>query len=196
MLGRMPAPAGDTPPETALPESPATAEQCLARLLEELEALGVRTLVAAGVEQARAYIERVVAEKVGEVVRARRPAVKALGLAGPRFHWQGDFPARDAAVSVSQADYALAETGTLAFFSEAGEGRTLSLLAPVNITVLPASRIVWGVAALLAREPEPTKRSSALLFVTGPSRTADIELILTIGVHGPGEVHAIILADA
>ncbi len=50
-------------------------------------------------------------------------------------------------------------------------------------------------AELLEREPRAAERSSALIFVTGPSRTADIELTLTIGVHGPGELHVIILAN-
>jgi len=132
-------------------------------------------------------------EKGGEAVVAGRPLVESLQLAGPRFHSQGTFPTAHATVSVTQADYGLADTGTLVLFSRQGEGRTLSLLAPVNIVVISTSRIVASLPEFFALVPDPASISSAMIFVTGPSRTADIELTLTVGVHGPGEVHVVIL---
>ncbi len=195
IFARMPAPAGGTAPDSRLPFTATSREALLAQFVTELEALGAHVLVARQPAAAREYLERLAAEKGGEVVCAHRPAVEALVLTAARFHSQSDFPARDAVISVSQADYALADTGTLVLFSEEGEGRTLSLVAPVNVTVVPFSRLLSGLPELLAREPELAARSSAMILVTGPSRTADIELTLTVGVHGPGELHVITLAD-
>jgi len=72
----------------------------------------------------------------------------------------------------------------------------LSLLAPVKAAVLPASRILSGLPELFPREPAIADRSSAMAIVTGPSRTADIELTRTIGVHGLGKLHVVILEES
>jgi len=151
--------------------------------------------VAADGTAAREYLVRLAAEKGGKALVARRPLVESLRLEGERFHPYGSFPAQEAALSITQADYALADTGTLILLAGAGEGRALSLLAPVNATLLPASRILSDLDELFRQEPCATERSSDLVFTTGPSRTADIELTLTIGVHGPGELHVVVLAD-
>lgn len=193
ILGRMPKPAGDAVPPLLANGAAGTPAELLPRFIAEARALGARIQVAASDEAAAAYLARLAEEKGGETVLARRPLVEALGLAGPRLHRQAEFPAVAAALSITQADYALADTGSLVLFSEAGEGRTLSLLAPVNAALLPASRVLSGLTELFEREPAVAERSSALVIVTGPSRTADIELTLTIGVHGPGELHIIIL---
>lgn len=195
MLGRMPQPAGDAPPEIALRYPETQREDRTARLVTELQALGARTLATAELSEARAYIEQLREAKGGEAIVAARPTVERLALSAPHFHPYGAFPPSDATLSVTQADYAIAETGSLCLLSEAGEGRTTSLLAPVNVAILPASAIVWNISELLDREPQLAERSSAFIFVTGPSRTADIELTLTVGVHGPGELHVIILLN-
>jgi len=95
---------------------------------------------------------------------------------------------------ISSADYGVAETGTLALLARPGQGRAVSLLPPLHIAVLRTSRIVLELGALFeAVTSEAGELPSALSFITGPSRTADIELVLTIGVHGPRELHLIML---
>jgi L-lactate dehydrogenase complex protein LldG len=69
----------------------------------------------------------------------------------------------------------------------------ISLLPPVHIAVVPRERILTGLDELLTGTPLPAERSSSMLFITGPSRTADIEQILVRGVHGPGEIHVIVV---
>ena len=69
----------------------------------------------------------------------------------------------------------------------------VSLLPPVHIAVVPREKILTGLDELLAQEPLPAGRSSSMLLITGPSRTADIEQILVRGVHGPGEIHVIVV---
>ena len=75
-----------------------------------------------------------------------------------------------------------------------GETLTASLLPEVHIAVLKISRLVPTLADAL-RMPE-VRTASAGVIVTGPSRTADIEMTLTIGVHGPGELHVFLIDDS
>jgi L-lactate dehydrogenase complex protein LldG len=96
-------------------------------------------------------------------------------------------------VGITSTPYALAATGTLATLASDEEQRLVSLLPPAHIVVLPASRILVNLDELFARVPLPADVTSALVFITGPSRTADIEQILVRGVHGPGEIHAVIV---
>jgi L-lactate dehydrogenase complex protein LldG len=63
---------------------------------------------------------------------------------------------------------------------------------PVHIAILRASRIYATLADVLAMLQSGKELSPAITFITGPSRTADIELTLTIGVHGPQELYVII----
>jgi len=193
ILARIPASQGDDPPDSTLNWPRSSPGELRARFQEELQVLGARVFGADSLDTARQYIVEVVTQKGGEAVVAGRPIIEALRLVGPRLHLQGTFPAANAMVSVTQADYGLADTGTLVLFSTQGERRTLSVLAPVNIVVISASRIVAHLPEFFARVPNPASVSSAMVFVTGPSRTADIELTLTVGVHGPGEIHVVIL---
>ena len=86
---------------------------------------------------------------------------------------------------------AIADTGTLVIPS--GQGRPLgaSLLAEFHIAIIRASQIVPSLEEALRNNE--VRNASALALVTGPSRTADIEMTLTIGVHGPKELHVFIV---
>ncbi len=94
---------------------------------------------------------------------------------------------------ISSADFGVAETGTLALLAAPGQGRAVSLLPPVHVAVLHAGDIVYELAALFEAATARGALPSALTFVTGPSRTGDIEQTLTIGVHGPGELHVVVI---
>lgn len=99
-------------------------------------------------------------------------------------------------VGITGALCGIAETGTLMLASGSDTPATVSLLPETHIAVLPAARIVqhmeeaWG---LLRREWNEMPR--AVNFVSGPSRTADIEQTVTLGAHGPYRVHIIVIAS-
>jgi L-lactate dehydrogenase complex protein LldG len=95
-------------------------------------------------------------------------------------------------VGLTGAQGGLADTGSIALISGPGRGRLASLLPPVHIALLPQSRLYPSLPAFLESHPNVTEAGSNLVFITGPSRTGDIEMTLTMGVHGPGEVHVII----
>jgi L-lactate dehydrogenase complex protein LldG len=93
-------------------------------------------------------------------------------------------------------DWGIAETATLVMDSKSEEIRIASMLSETHVAILPKSRIVPDVKAI---EKELTKlmRSAPgyIAFISGASRTADIERVLTIGVHGPQELHVLILGE-
>jgi L-lactate dehydrogenase complex protein LldG len=100
-----------------------------------------------------------------------------------------------ATVGVTGALAGLADTGSLALLSGPGRGRLASLLPPVHIAFLPLPRLYPTMAAFFTDHPGVALQGSNLVFISGPSRTADIEQVLTLGVHGPRELHVVLLAD-
>jgi L-lactate dehydrogenase complex protein LldG len=95
-------------------------------------------------------------------------------------------------VGISTAQTAIAETGTLMLDSEAERHRLVSLVPPVHIAIINAADICLTLGEALAASRQASEISRTITFITGPSRTADIELTLAIGVHGPQELYVII----
>lgn len=88
-------------------------------------------------------------------------------------------------------DYAVADLGSVAICSSPAQGRSVSLVPPMFVGFVRADRLFYTRRAVLedvARRHREGRGPSSLTFITGPSRSADIENDLTIGVHGPGEV--------
>jgi len=97
------------------------------------------------------------------------------------------------AVGVTGALAGLADTGSLALLSGPGRGRLASLLPPAHVALLPVANLYPSMAAFLAAHPGVVRQASNLVFISGPSRTADIEQTLTMGVHGPRELHVVLI---
>ena len=105
-------------------------------------------------------------------------------------------PARDSdLVGITGAFCAIAETGTLMTVSGPRTPATVSLLPETHIAIVPASRIMRGMeeAWQLMRD-ELKQPPRAVSFISGPSRTADIEQTVTLGAHGPYRVHIILVS--
>lgn len=98
-----------------------------------------------------------------------------------------------AVAGITGALAGLADTGSLALVSSPKRPRLASLLPPTHIAVLPTSRLFPNMASFFAAHPDVTRDASNLVFITGPSRTADIELTLQRGVHGPKFLHVVLL---
>ena len=98
----------------------------------------------------------------------------------------------DTSVGITEVDYAIADTGTLVLFSNNNKPRIPSVLTPVHIAILNKENILSNIHQLFFEikkdHKDLTDISSCMTFITGPSRTADIELSLTLGVHGPGRL--------
>ena len=98
-------------------------------------------------------------------------------------------------IGITSCDLAIAETGSLVMRSRSGRERVASLLPPVHIAVVERGQIVADlVDALAALSPRGEgELPSNVVLITGPSKTGDIELQLTTGVHGPGLWHVIVI---
>jgi len=105
--------------------------------------------------------------------------------------------AAQADLGVTGVDLVVAETGSLVVISGAGKARSVSLLPPYHIAVFGKEALVENLEQVgvifeaIHQNPDRSLSGASISFITGPSRTADIELTLTRGVHGPKEVHAI-----
>jgi L-lactate dehydrogenase complex protein LldG len=108
--------------------------------------------------------------------------------------------AAEADCGITDAEWGVAATGTLVLPMIPGRTRSASLLPPVHLAILDGDRILPDVPAVLsevhARYMAPGDRPSSVVFVTGPSRTADIELNLVLGVHGPRRLWIVIVCRA
>jgi L-lactate dehydrogenase complex protein LldG len=94
---------------------------------------------------------------------------------------------------VTTAQWGIAETGTLVLESARERSRLASLVPPIHVALLPTRCICDSLGDALARM---SVASHAITFITGPSRTSDIELTLVVGVHGPQTVHVLIMEEA
>ncbi len=97
-------------------------------------------------------------------------------------------------IGITDADLAVAETGSLIIISENDAKRLISCLPPIHVAILSKENILDNFLEVSEwlRKAQSTGRYTVSI-ITGPSRTADIELEIVIGVHGPHELHVIIL---
>lgn len=170
---------------------------------------------AAGREEAVAYVTNLaVALGADRLVRSDQPvfdelpldaALKNLGLSVTTVA-QGEGRTREslreemvaAGMGITGADYAIAETGSVVILPRKGLSRLVSLAPPVHLALVRPQEVVETLDDLfLLRRLEYHRRGgdmgSYLNFITGPSRTADIEMTLVVGVHGPKEAHLVLL---
>lgn len=100
-------------------------------------------------------------------------------------------------IGITEVDYAIADTGTLVLLTGKNQPRSVSLLPPIHLAIVRQENMVRNIEDLFiilkSKHQEFEDLTSCMTFITGPSRTADIELNLTLGVHGPKELYVLIL---
>ena len=184
---------------------------------QECEKVSVQVTLASSREDVeRALSEIISKEQVKTVMLGNSPLLRCLDL-GPLLLDSGivhiigssndsldqsalkDFrrSIRDAEMGITGVDYGLADTGTLVMMAGADQDRLSSLLPPIHVAFLQPDRILTGLDALMVRlmldKEEGDTIHSCITFITGPSRTADIEMTLVRGIHGPKEMYVILL---
>ncbi|MFZ4584477.1 MAG: LutC/YkgG family protein [Acidimicrobiia bacterium] len=96
-----------------------------------------------------------------------------------------------AALGVTSCVVAVADTGTMVVVAAPGRPRALSLIPPHHVVIVPVDSVVDSLETACTRLPDPMP--SNLHWVSGPSRTGDLEMISTIGIHGPLRVTAVLV---
>lgn len=99
----------------------------------------------------------------------------------------------DADLGIVDADFAIASTGTLAVASTPDRPSSLTLLPPASLAIVQIDRVMPNLAALLGALGPNGVAANRLTLITGPSRTADIEKRIVLGVHGPKSLHVIVV---
>ena len=175
-----------------------------ARFIEELEALGGHGKRVEDLDQAREYVLELAREReAGLLVRWDAGELEELGIDGPLGDagievavWRdlADFKevASKADIGLSTAAWAIAETGTLVLEGGPGMGRSVTLLPPTYVAVVPVERMLRTVPEAIEKYAGGGLPAN-VSFHSGPSRSGDIEMALFVGMHGPGDVHVILV---
>jgi L-lactate dehydrogenase complex protein LldF len=152
------------------------------RFLERLGELGASGAVVATAAEARRGLEELAGER-GWRTLAGAPALRWDGAP-----WRWTDEARDAEAGLCEADWGVAETGSVVVCSNAQVRRGTSLLPPVAAFFVPASRLVADLGDVLRALALSAVLPSCVSVISGPSGTSDIAATHVTGVHGPGEV--------
>jgi L-lactate dehydrogenase complex protein LldG len=170
----------------------------------QAEAVQVVVREVADLEEACRYAADLTKNQGGAVVAApgwpkkKLPSLKKIFTgAGLEFLTENlRRRAGDLYTGFTRADYGISETGSLVLESTSEDLRLATMLSEVHVAVLPKSKIVPDTMALEATLAERFRQPPCYMaFITGASRTADIERVLTIGVHGPQELHLLLLEE-
>ncbi|MCC7548580.1 MAG: lactate utilization protein C [Burkholderiales bacterium] len=168
----------------------------LERFRERCTILSTTVDEAVNLGEVPAAVARYLSERQLPVAGACWPEFGALPWSPAGLGIEARAVTGDDRLGITGTFCAVAETGTLMLLSGPDTHPATSLLPETHIAIVPVSRLVRSMEDgwdLLRREKERLPRQVA--FVSGPSRTADIELTLVLGIHGPTRVHVVLVGD-
>ncbi|MEC0236463.1 lactate utilization protein [Paenibacillus kribbensis] len=184
-----------------------SAEQRIEEFTANFTSVGGHVVRLPSLEHSADWIARKARELgAAYIVRQNEPDLDALQLEAalpevrlsvwntePAEDWKAR--AAEADIGLVMADEAAAYTGSVAVLSSPEKGRSVSLLPTVLIILLPVERLRTRLGEILVRFDEAGREQlpAGIHFITGPSRSSDIENDLTIGVHGPGIVYTLLI---
>ena len=192
---------GEEPSESPPIEDPP------ARFLEELQALGGHAERVATLDEAREYVLALARERGAKrLIRWDVEELEEMGVDEPLGEagvevavWRDLEDFREVAgradIGLSTARWAIAETGSLVIEGGPGRGRTVTLLPPTHVAVVPVDRMLRTVPEAIGKyaRGEAGRLPANVTFHTGPSRSGDIEMNIFVGMHGPGDVHVVLV---
>jgi L-lactate dehydrogenase complex protein LldG len=175
---------------------PPSSEELEVVFAEQFNALGGRFIFCVNRQELAFQFNSLIKKSDWQKVYCIEDKIKDLvgGSAAERFT---DKDLVDCDVSVTSCECLVARTGSIVMSAAQSSGRTTSVYAPIHICIAFTNQLVFDVkdGLNIIREKYKDKLPSLITFATGPSRTADIEKTLVVGVHGPKEVYCF-LVDA
>ncbi|NHM27469.1 lactate utilization protein [Desulfofundulus sp. TPOSR] len=189
--------------KAALPDANRNLEQLYEEFVTRARALGTEVYRVPNLAKARELVGKLVQEMgVRKVALAESPLVTALdpaaAVGGAGAEVTGGNPrerAEAADLGISSFEMAIAETGTLVQDATEINRRLVSMLPPAHLALVSTNQLVGTLQEAINNLAARGQIPGYLAFVSGPSRTADIERVLTIGVHGPGKVVVIFIDE-
>jgi L-lactate dehydrogenase complex protein LldG len=178
---------------------PATLEECRSRFRQEFEAIHGEWYESSDLGQARVWLEHWRQEHgLTSSIAVDHPLVRELVGDEPATEWIDDHfdprGAKDVPLGISPCESLVAESGSIVV-STALSGRASTILPPVHLVVARPDQLVPDIETSMARLRERYGKQlpSSISWITGPSRTADIEKILVLGAHGPRRLALLIV---
>ena len=194
-------------------------EELLSRLMDSAARAGWKVVRVVSAEEATRHVVGLAKElEARSILHSTHPVMERLDLesalsgsgidVGAMAIGQGDDAEREqrrggmrrraieADIGVTGVDYAVAETGTCVVLARPGVSRLVSLLPPVYVAVVEGVQVLPSLDELFVLHGERLKEDDPagyMSLISGPSRSADIEFTLVTGVHGPGEVHLVLI---
>jgi L-lactate dehydrogenase complex protein LldG len=191
----------------------------LETLIEAAEPINLKVIPAKDIGSVTAAITKLVRDKDPEwgdqksVAAWQHPLIESLELPDalaeqgvPVFFSGVNTPERenlrqhiiDSYIGITSADFCMADTATLVMRTRTGQARTVSLLPSIHIAVIELDQIIADLKelyALLKWDPQKSKEgvTNCMTFISGPSKTADIEATMVHGAHGPREVYIFVV---
>lgn len=175
------------------------------RFIQELEALGGHGTRVESMGEARDLVVSLAKEKTAKLlIRWGVEELERLGADGPLEEagvdvavWRDAGDLREvvarADIGLSTAEWAIAETGSLVLESGPGKGRSVTLLPPTYVAIVPVERVLGTLPEAIGKYAGSGGPPANVCFHTGPSRSGDIEMSLVVGMHGPGDVHVVLV---
>lgn len=186
-------------------------QECIERFTQNFISVGGHVAHLGSMEEASRFIADKARElEAKHIVRQQEPDLEQLRLEAKLpdakvavwnsgdsepAYWKGR--AAEADIGIVMADHAVAYTGSVVVMSSPHKGRSVSLLPTVLMIIVPVTRLKTRLGEVLLQfdEQVPGQLPAGIHFISGPSRSSDIENDLTIGVHGPGIVYALVVDE-
>lgn len=167
------------------------------KFAEEFSKLQGKFIFCSSRDELAENLQALVENKEWTHVHCKTPEIdKMLQPYNPAYLNVGDMHTLDAAIT--DCEYLIARTGTIILSAAQPSGRALPVYAPYHIVIAHTHQLVFDLKDGIQKMKEkyPGQLPSMISFATGPSRTADIEKTLVVGVHGPKEVYVFLLDEA
>lgn len=166
------------------------------KFAEEFARLQGKFIFCTGKAELLENIQALATHKEWHNVHCQTPALLSILQTGKfDFLNQGDM--HDAAAAITDCEYLVSRTGTIVLSAAQPSGRALPVYTPVHLVVAYTHQLVFDLKDAINKLKEKYNGvlPSAISFASGPSRTADIEKTLVVGIHGPKEVYVFLIDE-